>query len=87
VPWRDRWKALIFACISCGRPPPAIILDIDEAAAGLRALLRTPSGLEEEDIDGTRGGSEIDRIEGTRGVPSALDAFFWLLVGFSDVSV
>lgn len=51
VPWRDRWKALILACISCGNPPDATVLaGIDERTAGLLALFNTPIGFDEEDI-------------------------------------
>lgn len=73
-PGRDRRKALIFSCISCGKPPPAaIILDNGGTAAGRRAMFRPPSGLNEEDMDDTRGGSEAERVEEIRGV---LDVWF-----------
>ena len=48
TPCRDRWNAFIFACMSCGRPPPLEALDmVDCGKAGLRAALTAPSGLDE----------------------------------------
>jgi hypothetical protein len=64
VPWRDKWKALILACISCGRPPEATVLvGMDARPAGLRALFNTPIGFDEEDMDDCPGGSEMERTE------------------------
>ena len=49
--------------MSDGRPPPALMLD---AAAGLRALLSMPRGVDEGVIDTIAGGSETERRDGNR---------------------
>ena len=54
--------------MSEGRPPPALMLDRDVAAAGLRALLSVPKGVDEGVIDAIAGGSETERRDGSRGV-------------------
>lgn len=68
MPCLDCWNAFILACISDGKPPPALILDRDVAAAGLRALLIVPRGVEEGVINANEAGSETERREGSRGV-------------------
>lgn len=44
VPCLDRWNAFIFACISCGSPPPPRPVDIE---GGFRASVTMPSGRDE----------------------------------------
>ena len=47
APCRDRWKAFIFACMSCGRPPALEAVDmVDCGRVGRRAALTAPSGLD-----------------------------------------
>ena len=66
TPWRDRWKALILACMSWGRPPP-LVPDMDDGGgAGLRAALRVPRGVDEEVMFREVGPSVGFRNEGSR---------------------
>lgn len=53
--------------MSCGRPPPALMLETEGGAAGLRALCNEPKAVDEGVIEGTDGGSDTERNEGSRG--------------------
>ena len=88
VPWRDKWKALIFACISCGKPPEATVLaGIDERTAGLLALFNTPIGFDEDDmVDWWRGGSEMERTEGSLSLLGAAETGFEESAGKGEAS-
>jgi hypothetical protein len=65
VPCLDCWNALILACMSCDKPPPARAVASDIAAGGLRALLSAPRGVDEGVIAVMVEESEAERREGT----------------------
>jgi hypothetical protein len=43
------------------------MLESEGGAAGLRALCKEPNGVDEGVIEGTDGGSDTERREGSRG--------------------
>lgn len=53
--------------MSCGKPPPALMLASEGGAAGLRALCNEPNGVDEGVIEGAEGGSDTERRDGSRG--------------------
>lgn len=67
TPWRDKWKAFILACMSCGSDPALIVAAAEGGGPGRRAAFRAPSGPEDAVMTGTAGGSDADRSEGSRG--------------------
>ena len=70
VPWRERWKARIFASILCGSCPPMLdcallMFGSVVGAFGLRAFWTRPRGVDEGVMD---AGSDVDRRVGIREV-------------------
>jgi hypothetical protein len=47
--------------MSCDRPPPALILKSKGGPASLRVLFNEPNGVDKDAIEGTEGGSDIER--------------------------
>ena len=67
APCRDNIRAFILACMSWGRPAPLRVETEGCEGAGRRAALIAPSGVEEEVMLVTGGGSVTVRKVGSRG--------------------